>query len=128
MLHIYACCKNMFQVFLGVSYVCLQGFHLDVAYVCNDFQMFFTCFSQVFQMLVLSVSFVFFLYVATIVCGCFKSRSSIAYEIRVGSGWRREQRLGWSGTTAGALPYEPDALDARSPVANLERNDGWCTT
>jgi hypothetical protein len=25
---------------LGVSYVCLQVFHLNVAYVCNDFQKF----------------------------------------------------------------------------------------
>ena len=37
MLHIHACCKQMFQVFLGVSYVCLQVFYLDVAYVCNYF-------------------------------------------------------------------------------------------
>jgi hypothetical protein len=35
--YIHACCKHMFQVFSGVSYVCLQVFHLDVAYVCNDF-------------------------------------------------------------------------------------------
>ena len=59
MLHIYACCKHMFQVFSGVSYVCLQVFHLDVVHVCNDFKC-FQAFSQVSQTLVLSVSSVFF--------------------------------------------------------------------
>jgi hypothetical protein len=39
-------------MFSGVSYVCLQVFHLDVAYVCNGFQMFFKHFSQVFHTLV----------------------------------------------------------------------------
>ena len=53
---LYAYCKHMFQVFLGVSYVCLQVFHLDVAYVCNGFQVFL----QVFQTHVSSVSSVFF--------------------------------------------------------------------
>jgi hypothetical protein len=38
--------------FSSVSYVCLQVFQLYVAYVCNDFQMFFQAFSQVFQTLV----------------------------------------------------------------------------
>jgi hypothetical protein len=37
----------MFQVFSGVSYACLQVFHLDVAYVCNDFQMFSDVFASV---------------------------------------------------------------------------------
>jgi hypothetical protein len=60
MLHIHACCKHMFQVFLGVSYVCLQVFYLDVVYVCNDFQMFFLTFSQVFQTLVSSILSIFF--------------------------------------------------------------------
>jgi hypothetical protein len=46
MLHIHACCKHMFQVFLGASYVCLQVFHLNDAYVCNDFQMFFKRFRK----------------------------------------------------------------------------------
>ena len=49
----------MFQVFSGVSYVCLQVFYLNVAYVCNDFQMFFRrfckCFRRLFQ--VFHVSF-----------------------------------------------------------------------
>ena len=66
------CCKNRsrcciymhvanicFKVFSGVSYVCLQVFHLDVVHVCNDFKC-FQAFSQVSQTLVLSVSSVFF--------------------------------------------------------------------
>jgi hypothetical protein len=63
-------------MFSGVSYVCLQVFHLDVAYVCNGFQMFFKHFSQVFHTL---VSCAFF-YVAF---GCFKSRSGVVYGMRV---------------------------------------------
>jgi succinate dehydrogenase hydrophobic anchor subunit len=51
MLHIHACCKHMFQVFSGVLYVCLQVFHLDVAYVCNDFQIFFKYFRKCFRRL-----------------------------------------------------------------------------
>ena len=35
---------NIFKYFSGVSYVCLQVFHLDFAYVCNVVQ----AFSQVF--------------------------------------------------------------------------------
>jgi hypothetical protein len=61
------------------------------------------------------------LYVTTVVSGCFKSRSGVAHEMRVGSGQRCGQRLGWRGrgperrgTTTGALPREPDALSARS--------------
>ena len=40
------CCIYMhaasiyFKCFSVVSYVCLQVFHLDVAYICNIFQMF----------------------------------------------------------------------------------------
>jgi hypothetical protein len=50
----------MFHVFSGVSYVCLQVFYLDVAYVYNGFQMLFKRFSQVFHTFVSSVSSVFF--------------------------------------------------------------------
>jgi hypothetical protein len=58
MLHIHAHIKHMFQVFSGVSYICLRVFHLDVAYVCNGFQMFFRrfrkCFRRLFQVFHLS--------------------------------------------------------------------------
>jgi hypothetical protein len=43
----------------GVSYVCLQMFYLDVAYLCNDFQVFLGVFASVLYVC-LSVSFVFF--------------------------------------------------------------------
>jgi hypothetical protein len=69
---------------LGALYLCLQVFHLDVAYVYNCFK----CFSDVF----ISVSgayfkcfIYFFLYVATIASGCFKSRLGVAHGIRVAS-------------------------------------------
>ena len=74
MLHIHACCKHMFHVFSGVSYACLQVFHLDIAFVCNGFK----CSSGIFT----SVSYACFkcfiyliLYVATVVSVYFKSRS-----------------------------------------------------
>jgi hypothetical protein len=51
MLHIHACCKHMFQVFSGVSYVCLRVFHLDVVYVCNGFEIFFRRFHKYFRRL-----------------------------------------------------------------------------
>jgi hypothetical protein len=53
----YTCMLQAYvQVFLGVSYIYLQVFYLDVAYVCDGFQVCFRRFSQVFQTLVSSVS------------------------------------------------------------------------
>jgi hypothetical protein len=58
------CCKcfylNVAKVDLNVAYTymlqvyrcfirLLQVFHLDVAYVCNDFQVFFRCFCKCFK-------------------------------------------------------------------------------
>jgi hypothetical protein len=37
MLHIHACCKCILQVFQVFFIRPLQAFHLDFAYVCNDF-------------------------------------------------------------------------------------------
>jgi hypothetical protein len=83
----------MLQTYVSsVSYVCLQVFHLNVAYVCNGFQMFsdvfvrisdaFKCFISSFCMLHLDVS---------------KSRLDVAHRMRVGSGRRHERHLGWRG-------------------------------
>jgi hypothetical protein len=73
------------SVVSGVSYVCLKVFHLHVAYVCNDFQMFFRrfckCFRRLFQVFHLS-----FLYVSTVASGCFKIRSGVAHRMYVVSG------------------------------------------
>ena len=72
-LHVASVCFKCFRCFIRL----LQVFYLDVAYVCNGFQVFL----QVFQMHVLNVSSVFFLYVAiaTVAYGCFKSRSGVAH-------------------------------------------------
>ena len=98
MLYIHACCKHMFQVFLGVSYVCLQVFHLDVAYVCNDFQMFFRrfrkCFRRLFHVFHLS-SFVCYN------CCIYMFQKYISYCTWDARGKRH-------GPVAGALAHEPD--------------------
>ena len=47
-MHVASIC---FKVFSRVLYVCLQVFYLDVAYVCNSFQIFFRCFSKCFKRL-----------------------------------------------------------------------------
>jgi hypothetical protein len=81
-----ACCKHIFRCFIRM----LQVFHLDVAYVCNSCQVFFTCFCKCFRRL-----FQVF-HMSSFVCAIvafeyFKSRSDIAHEISVESGWRCER-------------------------------------
>ena len=84
-MHVASICFNCFS---GVSYVCLQVFHLDVAYICNGFQMFLEVFASV-----LDACFKCFicllLYVATVASESFKSRSGVAHRMRVGSSQRR---------------------------------------
>ena len=103
----------MFQVFLGVPYVCLQVF----LWMLHMFAMVFKYFSDVFVS-GLDVCFKCFiyllLYVATVASGYFKSRSDVTHGMRVGSGWRRTRPSGRYGPTVGALAREPDALGARS--------------
>jgi hypothetical protein len=102
----FICIRRMLQVFssgcyksrsglciyMYVARVCfkcfirlLQVFHLDVTYVCNDFQV--RCFASVSY-----ACFKYFicllLYVATVASECFKSRSSVAHGMRVVNGWR----------------------------------------
>jgi hypothetical protein len=43
--------SQCFICFLDVCYKCV---YLDIAYVCNGFQMFFTCFIRMFQVFHLS--------------------------------------------------------------------------
>ena len=70
--------ERMLQVCLSGCCICfthtLHVFYLDVAYGCSGFQVFFQVFSEVcfkcFNCLQT--------YVATIVFGCFKSRSDVA--------------------------------------------------
>ena len=87
------CFKCFIRMFASVSSgccICLQWFS-------NVFQ----SFSQVFQTFVSSVSSVFFLYVATVASGCFKSRSGVVHGMHVGSGWRRGRRSGGVGHVRG---------------------------
>jgi hypothetical protein len=101
MLYIHACCKQMFQVFSGVSYICLQVFHLDVANVCNCFQIFLGVFTSVSDSCFKCFIYLI-LYVATIIYTCFKCRSGVAHGMCIKSGGWRGRRLGgvgdvWSG-------------------------------
>jgi hypothetical protein len=118
------CC--MYMHVASICFKCFQVFH---TYVCKSFiwmlhmfAMVFKCFSCVFA----SVSDTYFtcfiyllLYVATVASGCFKSRSSIAHGMRLGSGQQRGWHSGRHETTTGALPHEharclfaPQRLDA----------------
>jgi hypothetical protein len=86
----------MFQVFSGVSYVCLQVFHLDFAYVCNVFQ----AFSQVFH--------VFF---------CMLQRlhldvSKVDQVLHMRCMWEAADGMG--DIRGGAGPLQVRSLDARS--------------
>jgi hypothetical protein len=73
----------MLQVYvssiLGVSYVCLTMFYLDVTYISNGFQMFSGVFASVFICRLL--------YITTVASRCLKNRSGVAHWMRVGSGW-----------------------------------------
>jgi hypothetical protein len=57
----------------------LQVFYLNVAYICNGFELFF----QVFFASILEACFKCFIcletYVASVASGCFKSRSGVAH-------------------------------------------------
>jgi hypothetical protein len=81
MLHIYACCKHMFQVFhtMFASVTC------GCCICLNGFQMFFRRFRKCFRRL-FQVFLCLLLYVTNIAFGCFKSRSGITHGMHVGSG------------------------------------------
>jgi hypothetical protein len=86
----------MFQVFSGVSYICLQVFHLDIAYVCNCFQMFLGVFTIVSDSCFKCFIYLI-LYVATIIYTCFKCRSGVVHRMCIESGGWRGRRLGRLG-------------------------------
>jgi hypothetical protein len=94
----------------------LQVFHLDVAYICNSCQVFFTCFCKclrrLFQVFHMS-SFV----CAIVAFECFKSRSGVAYGKSVESGWRCGrcsvqcgQLPAWRGPATGAVARGADTV------------------
>jgi hypothetical protein len=103
------CCKNISEccIYMHVASICfkcfrcfmrmLQVFHLDVAYVCNGFQVFLDIFASVSDVC-FKCSICLLLYVATVAYRCFKSRSGVAHEMRVGSGW-------WCGPATRALTH-----------------------
>jgi hypothetical protein len=70
---------------LQVFYLDVAKVDLDIAYVCNSFQMF----SQVFQTLVSSVSSVFFCMLLLLHLDVLKVDRFVAHGMRVGSSWRR---------------------------------------
>jgi len=84
-------------------------FHLDVAYVCNGFQMFSDVFASVSDACFKSFIYLL-LYVATVAFGCFKSRSGVAHGMCVGSSWLCERCPGQRGPAVGTLACKPDAL------------------
>jgi hypothetical protein len=92
---VHICCKRLFpmfhlffrrilQVCLSWCYICftytymLQVFYPDVAYVCNDFQVFSCVFA-----IISDACFKYFIclrtYVTSVASGCFKSRSGITH-------------------------------------------------
>jgi hypothetical protein len=118
---VYVCCKSlspMFhllfadvcykRVYLDVAYVShirCKHFYLDVAFVCNGFQVFLGVFASV-----LEACFKCFIclqiHVASIASVCFKGRSDIVHAMRVGTRRGHEcaawSMLGWRGPRVGA--------------------------
>ena len=78
----------------------LQVFYLNVAYVCNGFQVFSGVFASVsYDCFMCFIDLL--LYVVTVASGCLCSRSGVAHGMRVGSGWR-------CGPATVALGLEPE--------------------
>jgi hypothetical protein len=74
--------RHMLQVCLSRCFIyfthMLQVFYLDVAYVCNDFQVFSGVFSNVSDAC-LKYFICLQTYVASVASRCFKSRSGVAH-------------------------------------------------
>jgi hypothetical protein len=86
------------------SHICCKCFILMLGMFAMFFKCFCKCFRRMFQVFHLS-----FLYVASVASECFKSRSSVAHDIRVGS-WRgceRSPRVRGTGDVSGAGPAWP---------------------
>jgi hypothetical protein len=84
--------------------------YLDVAYVCNGFQVFFKCFFAS----VLEVCFKCFIclqtYVASVTYGCFKSKLDVVHGMCVGTGKGRE----WFPCAVWRRGRRPGAVGARN--------------
>jgi hypothetical protein len=105
-------CKNRFGccIYMHVANVCfrcfirmLQVFRLDVAYACNDFQVFFRCFTSIstYVRSVLAVSDI--CCVSSEYC---KNGSGIAYSLRIGFKSRLGQGHDLQNTTLTSCFYK----------------------
>ena len=136
------CCKSRYECciymhFASICFKCFQGFIRMFASVSSEcciclqwFLNVFETFSQVFQMLLLSVSFVFFCMFVTVASKCFKSRSVVAHVMHmeivlwhVQCSGQRGRRPEQRGPTTGVLPCDPNVrlLPLRSSVWTLEQ-------
>jgi hypothetical protein len=113
MLYIHACCKHMFQVFSGVSYVCLQVFHLNM----RMFAMVLNCFSGVFA----SISYAYFkcfirlLFLCCNYCMDVSKKNQVLHK---GCAWKvadsTDNVQGDAGPLLAHSPHKLDALSTRS--------------
>jgi hypothetical protein len=76
-----ACCKCVYLGVAYVSHICYKCFIWMLCMFAIFFKCFFSCFRLIFQVFHLS----FFLYIASVASGRFKSRSSVAHETCMGS-------------------------------------------
>jgi hypothetical protein len=95
------CFRRKLQVCLSRCCICfthmLPIFYLDVAYACNDFQVFIRCFCKCFRRIP-QVFQLFRTYVASVSSRCCKSRSGVAdVAMRVKSRGDASGTGTWSG-------------------------------
>jgi hypothetical protein len=80
--------------------------HLDIAYTCNDFQMFLGCLLQVFRTYVSIVSSVFFYILQPLYPDILK----VDQVLHIGCAWEAASSMGDTGPLlqgAGALAHKP---------------------
>jgi hypothetical protein len=114
---IHICCKCVFQIFRLFSDLCLQVFHLDVAYIATTFQ-----FLGVFA-IVSDACFKCFIclqtYAVNVSFGCFKNRSGCCTCCHDAGGWPPPSpcatALSWVTSSSGAQP--PRTTQSKGTVA-----------
>jgi hypothetical protein len=125
---IHACCKRLSLMFhLFFSNICCKCDYLDVIYVSHIyckcfiwmlymFAMVFNCFCKCFRCM-FQVFHCLFFYVASVVFGCFRSRSGVAHGIPVGSERGSERssdgRRSGGADGAGTVKRRPGSADPR---------------
>jgi hypothetical protein len=89
----------------------LQGFYLDIVFICNGFKVFLKCFCKCFNH-IFQVFYLSLLYVASVTSTYFKIRSDIAHGMRVGRGgheWSPHKRVVWAKFDGAAPAWPRDA-------------------